>query len=68
MTAAPPRCAHADTGTRYIIGSVSEPRTAFATLRLVRAGKLGLDDTLTKVLPEAASLTTFAALAPLVAR
>ena len=46
-------CAPADTSTIFGIGSVSKSLTAYATLRLVQAGKLALNDTITKYLPEA---------------
>jgi CubicO group peptidase (beta-lactamase class C family) len=46
-------CAPADTNTIFGIGSVSKPLTAYATLRLVQAGKLALDDPITRYLPEA---------------
>lgn len=46
-------CAPADTTTIFGIGSISKPLTAYATLRLVQARTLALDDTITKFLPEA---------------
>jgi CubicO group peptidase (beta-lactamase class C family) len=46
-------CAPADTSTVFGVGSLSKMLTAYATLRLVDAGKLSIDDTITKYLPTA---------------
>jgi len=45
-------CVRADANSIFAIGSVSKQLTAYATLRLVEAGKLALDDSITKYLPE----------------
>lgn len=45
-------CVAADTGTVFGIGSVSKQITAYATLRLVEQGRLSLDDSITRYLPE----------------
>ncbi|MFN2601518.1 MAG: serine hydrolase domain-containing protein [Gemmatimonadaceae bacterium] len=47
-------CVFADTNSVFGLGSVSKQLTAYATLRAVQAGKIGLDDAITKYLPEAA--------------
>ena len=39
--------------TRFRIGSMNKMFTAVATLQLVERGKLSLDDTIGKILPEA---------------
>ena len=46
-------CVRADSTTIFAIGSVSKQLTAYATLRLVQAGSIALDDSITKYLPEA---------------
>jgi CubicO group peptidase (beta-lactamase class C family) len=47
------RCVRADSNTIFGIGSVSKQLTAYATLRLVQAGTIALDEPITKYLPEA---------------
>jgi D-alanyl-D-alanine carboxypeptidase len=39
-------------GTRYYIGSITKPITAAAILRLAEHGRLGLDDDVTRYVPE----------------
>ena len=46
-------CAPATAASVFGIGSISKTITAYATLRLVQAGKLGLDDAVAKLLPAA---------------
>ena len=45
-------CVRADANTIFGIGSISKQLTAYATLRLVKAGKLALDDSITTYLLE----------------
>jgi CubicO group peptidase (beta-lactamase class C family) len=46
-------CVPADSNTIFGLGSVSKQLTAYATLRLVQAGSIALDEPVTKYLPEA---------------